>query len=107
MKKKIAAILITSFALAIVPNLLLWMHHIFVTGLNPYLGPIFIILVFLLFTATIVVIVRWINKSGQLRNIFTPSTLFTTGVCSWLIMAILYLLFIGDSTLDIHLPDTY
>jgi cytochrome c oxidase subunit 1 len=94
------------FAIAILA-FLVWAHHMFVTGLNPFLGAFFVLLTLLIAVPSAIKVFNWLTTlwRGNLR--FTPGMLFAIGFVSLFISGGLTGIFLGNSTLDIHLHDTY
>ncbi len=94
------------FAIAILA-FLVWAHHMFVTGLNPFLGAFFVLLTLLIAIPSAIKVFNWLTTlwRGNLR--FTPAMLFAIGFVSLFISGGLTGIFLGNSTLDIHLHDTY
>src|SRR5215467_5881373 len=94
------------FAIAILA-FLVWAHHMFVTGLNPFLGSVFVLLTLLIAVPSAIKVFNWLTTiwRGNLR--FTPGMLFAIGFVSLFISGGLTGIFLGNSTLDIHLHDTY
>lgn len=94
------------FAIAILA-FLVWAHHMFVTGLNPFLGSVFVLLTLLIAVPSAIKVFNWLTTlwRGNLR--FTPGMLFSIGFVSLFISGGLTGIWLGNSTLDIHLHDTY
>ncbi|MDP4217203.1 MAG: cbb3-type cytochrome c oxidase subunit I [Bacteroidota bacterium] len=86
---------------------LVWAHHMFVTGLNPLLGSVFVLLTLLIAIPSAIKVFNWLTTlwRGNLR--FTPGMLFAIGFVSMFISGGLTGIFLGNSTLDIQLHDTY
>ena len=86
---------------------LVWAHHMFVTGLNPFLGSVFVLLTLLIAVPSAIKVFNWLTTlwRGNLR--FTPGMLFAIGFVSMFISGGLTGIFLGNSTLDLHLHDTY
>jgi cytochrome c oxidase subunit 1 len=86
---------------------LVWAHHMFVTGLNPFLGAFFVLLTLLIAIPSAIKVFNWLTTlwRGNLR--FTPAMLFAIGFVSLFISGGLTGIFLGNSTLDLHLHDTY
>jgi len=86
---------------------LVWAHHMFVTGLNPFLGAFFVLLTLLIAVPSAIKVFNWLTTlwRGNLR--FTPPMLFAIGFVSLFISGGLTGIFLGNSTLDLHLHDTY
>ncbi|MVT06925.1 cytochrome c oxidase subunit I [Chitinophaga tropicalis] len=86
---------------------LVWAHHMFVTGLNPFLGAFFVLLTLLIAVPSAIKVFNWITTiwKGNLR--FTPGMLFSIGFVSTFISGGLTGIWLGNSSIDIHLHDTY
>ncbi len=86
---------------------LVWAHHMFVTGLNPFLGSVFVLLTLLIAIPSAIKVFNWLTTiwKGNLR--FTPGMLFSLGFVSLFISGGLTGIWLGNSTLDIQLHDTY
>jgi cytochrome c oxidase subunit 1 len=86
---------------------LVWAHHMFVTGMSPFLGGIFVLLTLLIAIPSAVKVFNWLTTifRGNIR--FTVPMLFALGFVSLFISGGLTGLFLGNSALDIHLHDTY
>jgi cytochrome c oxidase subunit 1 len=85
---------------------LVWAHHMFVTGLNPLLGSVFVLLTLLIAVPSAIKVFNWLTTlwRGNLR--LTPGMLFAIGFVSMFISGGLTGIFLGNSTLDIQLHDT-
>lgn len=94
------------FAIAILA-FLVWAHHMFVSGLNPFLGSVFVLLTLLIAIPSAIKVFNWLTTiwKGNIR--FTAGMMFSLGFVSLFISGGLTGIFLGNSTLDIHLHDTY
>ena len=94
------------FAIAILA-FLVWAHHMFVTGMNPFLGSVFVLLTLLIAVPSAIKVFNWLTTlwKGNLR--FTPGMLFSIGFVSMFISGGLTGIWLGNSSMDIHLHDTY
>lgn len=94
------------FAIAILA-FLVWAHHMFVSGLNPFLGSVFVLLTLLIAIPSAIKVFNWLTTiwKGNLR--FTPGMMFSIGFVSLFISGGLTGIFLGNSSLDITLHDTY
>jgi cytochrome c oxidase subunit I len=86
---------------------LVWAHHMFVTGLNPFLGSIFVLLTLLIAVPSAIKVFNWLTTLWRGNIRFTPAMLFAIGFVSLFISGGLTGIFLGNSALDIHLHDTY
>jgi cytochrome c oxidase subunit 1 len=94
------------FAISILA-FLVWAHHMFVTGLNPFLGSVFVLLTLLIAVPSAIKVFNWLTTIWRGNIRFTPATLFAIGFVSLFISGGLTGIFLGNSTLDLHLHDTY
>jgi cytochrome c oxidase subunit I len=94
------------FAIAILA-FLVWAHHMFVTGLNPFLGSVFVLLTLLIAVPSAVKVFNWLTTLWRGNIRFTPGMLFAIGFVSLFISGGLTGIFLGNSALDLHLHDTY
>src|SRR5687767_7847842 len=85
---------------------LVWAHHMFVTGLNPFLGAFFVLLTLLIAVPSAIKVFNWITTLWRGNIRFPPGMLFAIGFVSLFISGGLTGLFVGNSTIDIHLHDT-
>ncbi|HTD92337.1 MAG TPA: cbb3-type cytochrome c oxidase subunit I [Chitinophagaceae bacterium] len=85
---------------------LVWAHHMFVTGLNPFLGSVFVLLTLLIVVPSAIKVFNWLTTLWRGNIRFTPGMLFAIGFVSLFISGGLTGIFLGNSTIDIHLHDT-
>jgi cytochrome c oxidase subunit 1 len=94
------------FAIAILA-FLVWAHHMFVTGMNPFLGSVFVLLTLLIAIPSAIKVFNWITTIWRGNIRFTPPMLFAIGFVSIFISGGLTGIWVGNSTIDIHVHDTY
>jgi cytochrome c oxidase subunit 1 len=94
------------FAICIL-GFLVWAHHMFITGLNPFLGSVFVLLTLLIAIPSAIKVFNWLTTLWRGNIRFTPAMLFAIGFVSMFISGGLTGIFLGNSTLDIQLHDTY
>lgn len=88
-------------------SFIVWGHHMFVTGMNPFLGSVF------MFTTLIVAVPSAVKTFNYLATLwrgnirFTPGMLFAIGLVSFFISGGLTGIFLGNASIDINLHDTY
>jgi cytochrome c oxidase subunit I len=104
MIKKAALLLLLAVVINAILYAFIWAHHTLVTGLNPFLGSIFLIVSLLIVVAVIFFCSRWIARQS-LR--LTPAMAFFFGLFVLLVGDLINTVFVGTSTLDIQLHDTY
>ena len=100
------AMIASMFAIALLA-FLVWAHHMFVTGMNPFLGSVFVLLTLLIAVPSAIKVFNWLTTLWRGNIRFTPGMLFCIGFVSMFISGGLTGIFVGNSTLDIHLHDTY
>ncbi len=86
---------------------LVWAHHMFVTGLNPFLGSFFVLLTLLIAVPSAIKVFNWLTTLWRGNIRFTPAMLFAIGFVSLFISGGLTGIYLGNSTLDMMLHDTY
>lgn len=101
-KAMIASLLAISFL-----SFVVWAHHMFVTGMNPFLGSIFMFLTLIIAVPSAVKVFNYLTTLWRGNIIFTPGMLFSIGMVSFFISGGLTGIFLGNSALDINLHDTY
>jgi cytochrome c oxidase subunit 1 len=94
------------FAIAILA-FLVWAHHMFVSGMNPFLGSVFVLLTLLIAIPSAIKVFNWITTIWRGNIRFTPAMLFAIGFVSMFISGGLTGIWLGNSTIDIHVHDTY
>jgi cytochrome c oxidase subunit I len=86
---------------------LVWAHHMFVTGLNPVAGSVFVLLTLLIAVPSAVKVFNWLTTIWRGNVLFTSANLFSIGMVSMFISGGLTGIWLGNSAIDIHLHDTY
>lgn len=88
-------------------SFIVWGHHMFVTGMNPFLGNVFMILTLIIAVPSAVKTFNYLATlwKGNIR--FTPAMLFAIGLVSLFISGGLTGIYLGNAALDINLHDTY
>ncbi len=69
------------FAIAAL-SFMVWAHHMFVTGLNPFLGSFFVLLTLLIAVPSAIKVFNWITTLWRGNIRFTPAMLFAIGFVS-------------------------
>tara|TARA_R110002096_G_scaffold415557_4_gene617465 strand:+ start:6997 stop:8778 length:1782 start_codon:yes stop_codon:yes gene_type:complete len=88
-------------------SFLVWGHHMFVTGMNPFLGAVFTFTTLLVAIPSAVKVFNYITTIWKGNIKFTPAMLFAIGLVSTFITGGLTGIILGDSALDINVHDTY
>lgn len=98
----IASIVAIAFLSTIV-----WGHHMFVSGMNPFLGSVFTFTTLLIAIPSAVKAFNYITTLWKGNLQMNPAMLFSIGLVSTFITGGLTGIILGDSTLDINVHDTY
>ena len=88
-------------------SFIVWAHHMFVTGMNPFLGSIFMLLTLIIAVPSAVKVFNYLTTLWKGNIVFTPAMLFSIGLVSFFISGGLTGLLLGNSAIDIQLHDTY
>ena len=88
-------------------SFIVWAHHMFVSGLNPFLGSIFMFLTLIIAVPSAVKVFNYLTTLWRGNIIFTPAMLFSIGLVSVFISGGITGIFLGNSAIDIQLHDTY
>ncbi len=88
-------------------SFIVWAHHMFMAGVNPFLSNFFIVFTLMIAVPSAVKVFNWITTlyGGNLR-LNTPM-LFAIGFVSMFISGGLTGIFLGNATIDIQMHDTY
>ena len=87
-------------------SFIVWGHHMFVTGMNPFLGGVFVFTTLLIAIPSAVKVFNYITTlwKGNIR--FSPAMLFSIGLVSSFITGGITGIILADSALDIQVHDT-
>jgi len=88
-------------------SFIVWGHHMFVTGMNPFLGGVFMITTLIIAVPSAVKTFNWLATIWRGNIKFTPAMLFAIGLVSFFISGGVTGIFLGNAALDIPLHDTY
>lgn len=86
---------------------IVWAHHMFLSGMNPFLGSVFSLTSFIIAVPSSVKVFNWIATlwKGTIR--LTVPMLFALGMISLFITGGLTGLFVANAAIDMMLHDTY
>lgn len=88
-------------------SFIVWAHHMFVTGMNPFLGSVFVFTTLLIAIPSSVKVFNYITTLWKGSIIFTPAMLFAIGLVSTFITGGVTGIILADAALDITTHDTY
>ena len=97
------------YALAVISflSVIVWAHHMFVSGMNPFLGSIFMFFTLLIAIPSSVKTFNYLATLWRANIRFTPAMLFSLGLVSFFISGGITGLLLGNAAVDITLHDTY
>ena len=88
-------------------SFIVWGHHMYLTGMNPFLGSVFVFTTLLIAIPSAVKAFNYITTLWKGNLQLNPAMLFSIGLVSTFITGGLTGIILGDSTLDINVHDTY
>ena len=100
------AMIISMISIAFLSTIV-WGHHMFVTGMNPFLGSVFTFTTLLIAIPSAVKSFNWITTLWKGNIHMNPAMLYSIGFVSTFITGGLTGIILGDSALDINVHDTY
>ncbi|WP_075341867.1 cytochrome c oxidase subunit I [Tenacibaculum agarivorans] len=86
---------------------IVWGHHMFVSGMNPFLGSVFTFTTVLIAIPSAVKAFNYVTTLWKGNLQLNPAMLFSIGLVSTFVTGGLTGLVLGDSALDIAIHDTY
>lgn len=101
-KAMIGSMLVIAFL-----SFIVWGHHMFITGMNPFLGSVFVFTTLLVAIPSAVKVFNYIATLWKANIVMSPAILFAIGLVSFFISGGLTGIILGDSALDINIHDTY
>lgn len=88
-------------------SFIVWGHHMYVTGMNPFLGSVFTFTTLLIAIPSAIKAFNYITTLWKGNIHFTPGMMFAIGVVSLFISGGLTGIILADSALDVNLHNTY
>jgi cytochrome c oxidase subunit 1 len=88
-------------------SFIVWGHHMFITGMNPFLGSVFVFTTLLIAIPSAVKVFNYIATLWRGNIVFSPAMLFSIGMVSTFIAGGLTGIILANSALDIQVHDTY
>jgi len=99
--------MVYSMAAIAILSFIVWGHHMFVSGMSPFLGSVFTLTTLLIAVPSAVKTFNWLGTVWGARIRFTAAGLFSIGFVSLFVSGGLSGIFLGTSAADIQLQDTY
>ena len=87
-------------------SFVVWGHHMFVSGMNPFLGSVFTFSTLAIAIPSAIKTFNWLFTLWGARIRFTAAMLFAIGFVSLFVSGGLSGIFLGNSAVDPHLHDT-
>lgn len=100
------AMIMSIIAIAFLSTIV-WGHHMFISGMNPFLGSVFTFTTLLIAIPSALKAFNYITTLWKGNLQMNPGMLFSIGLVSTFITGGLTGIILGDSTLDINVHDTY
>lgn len=88
-------------------SIIVWGHHMFITGMNPFLGSVFAFTTLMIAIPSTVKVFNYITTLWKGTLKFSPAMLFAIGLVSTFISGGVTGIILANSTLDINVHDTY
>jgi cytochrome c oxidase subunit 1 len=88
-------------------SFIVWGHHMFITGMNPFLGSVFVFTTLLIAIPSAVKAFNYITTLWKGNLKFSPAMLFSIGLVSTFVTGGVTGIILADSALDINVHDTY
>lgn len=88
-------------------SFLVWGHHMFVSGMSPFLGSLFVVTTLAIAIPSAVKAFNWLFTIAKAKIRFTTAALFALAVVSLFVTGGLTGIFLGTNATDIQLHDTY
>jgi len=99
--------MVTSIFAIMILSFLVWAHHMFVSGMDPFLGSIFSLTSFVIAVPSAVKVFNWLTTLWRGNIHFTPAMLFALGMISFFITGGLTGIFLANPSIDMEVHDTY
>ena len=88
-------------------SFVVWAHHMFVSGMSPFLGSVFMFLTLIIAVPSAVKVFNYLTTLWRGNIVFTPAMLFSIGLVSLFISGGVTGIFLGNAAIDVQLHDTY
>jgi cytochrome c oxidase subunit 1 len=88
-------------------SFIVWGHHMFLTGMNPFLGSVFVFTTLLIAIPSAVKVFNYLTTLWRGNLVMSPAMLFSIGLVATFIAGGLTGIILADSALDINVHDTY
>ncbi len=88
-------------------SFIVWAHHMFMSGVNPFISNFFVVFTLIIAVPSAIKVFNWITTlwGGSIR--LNSAMLFAIGFVSMFISGGLTGIYLGNSSIDIQMHDTY
>ncbi len=88
-------------------SFIVWAHHMFMSGVNPFISNFFVVFTLIIAVPSAVKVFNWITTLYGANIRLNSPMLFAIGFVSMFISGGITGIFLGNSTIDIQMHDTY
>jgi len=88
-------------------SFIVWAHHMFMSGVNPFIANFFVIFTLIIAVPSAVKVFNWITTIYKSNIRYNAASMFAVGFVSMFISGGLTGIFLGNSAIDIQMHDTY
>jgi cytochrome c oxidase subunit I len=88
-------------------SFIVWAHHMFMSGVNPFIANFFVIFTLIIAVPSAVKVFNWITTIYKSNLRYNAASMFAIGFVSMFISGGLTGIFLGNSAIDIQMHDTY
>ncbi len=88
-------------------SFIVWAHHMFMSGMNPFISNFFVIFTLIIAVPSAVKVFNWITTIYKSNIRYNAASMFAVGFVSMFISGGLTGIFLGNSAIDIQMHDTY
>ena len=88
-------------------SFIVWAHHMFMSGVNPFISNFFVIFTLIIAVPSAVKVFNWISTMYKANIRHNAASMFAIGFVSMFISGGLTGIFLGNSAIDIQMHDTY
>ncbi len=88
-------------------SFIVWAHHMFMSGVNPFIANFFVIFTLIIAVPSAVKVFNWITTIYKSNVRYNAASMFAIGFVSMFISGGLTGIFLGNSAIDIQMHDTY
>jgi len=99
--------MILSLGAILVIGYFVWAHHMFVSGMSPVIGKVFVIFTLLIAIPSAIKVFNWLTTIWRGNIRFTVPMMFALGFVSLFITGGITGIHLGNSVIDIQLHDSY